>query len=245
LESHFHPVDVKARGIAQKNPSEFHFDATRFTGRLKLSEEAGVNLSNILFEVQIQSAFEHAWSVTTHALTYKGAQIDWRKIRLAAQLKASVEQLDNLILGFDASAKVIAEQEWPEIRAKKEIEDFFTEQFAARSIPQESQPTNWTRFCDNVFSMLKSSSTTDSDELDNVVDEAVEALRAEIQSLGLGKFPRSVSLLQFVLGALAKAEIVRPPLHKYVPVVTSQLRDVYPQVEQFSDAFDFELTGNP
>lgn len=56
---------------------------------------------------------------------------------------------------------------------------------------------------------------------------------------------RSVSLLQFVLGVLTKAEVVSAPLHQYVPVVTSELSDIYPEVNRFEDNFDFELTGTP
>ncbi len=243
LESRFEPVNIKARGAGQKNPNVFHFDSTMFTGRLRLLEgHEGSNFSDILFEVQIRSAFEHAWSVTTHALTYKGAQVDWRRLRLAAQLKATVEQLDNLILGFEETASVIPEQEWPEIRAKRAIEHFFDEQFTARLIPSESRPTNWTRFCDNVISMLKSSSGINDADLDEVVETAIEALQNEIHLLGLARFPRSVSLTQFVLGVLAKTGVLSTPLHGYVPTVTSELSDLYPAVEQFHDPFDFELT---
>lgn len=244
LESSFHAVEVKARGTAQKDPSTFGFDSTRFTGRLAQVEGLHNNLTDILFEVQIRSAFEHAWSVTTHALTYKGAQVDWRMIRLAAQLKASVEQLDNLILGFQDSAQVISEQEWPEIQAKKAIESFFSEQFTARLIPSECRPTNWTRFCENVLSMLTASHNSHTEEPEVIVEPAIDALRLEISELGLDGFPRSVSLLQFVLGALAKAGIVSAPLNQYTPLVTSELRVIYPQVNQFSGTFDFELADS-
>lgn len=244
LESRFDSVDIKLRGTAQKDPSVFHFDSTRFTGRLKQLEEGeNYNTTDILFEVQIRSAFEHAWAVTTHALTYKGAEVDWRKIRLAAQLKASVEQLDNLILGFEESAKYISEQNWPEIQAKKAIESFFAEQFANHLIPTECRPTNWTRFCENVYAILRSASRTDIREPSKIVEAALVELREEIENLGLSKFPRSVSLLQFVLGALTKAEIVSAPLHQYVPVVTSQLSAIYPKVEQYEDTFNFELNN--
>ena len=55
-------------------------------------------------------------------------------------------------------------------------------------------------------------------------------------------FPGSISLIQFVLGALAKGGIVSTPLRRYAPVVTSELRDLYPDVEQSAGTFDFELT---
>lgn len=241
LESTFDPVETKVRGTAQKDPSIFHFDSTRFTGRLNVvAEDGNENLSDILFEVQIRSAFEHAWSVTTHALTYKGTEVDWRKIRLAAQLKASVEQLDHLILGFEESAQFISEQNWPEIKAKKTIEEFFRRKFSEREVPSECQPTNWTRFCDNVFSALMSSGTSTREEPSQVVEIAIDALNEEINDLSLSAFPRSISLFQFVLGTLAKAEIISTPLHQYVPFVTPQLSELYPEVNQFENAFNVE-----
>ena len=110
-----------------------------------------------------------------------------------------------MIIGFQESANVISKQDWPEIEAMEQMESFFIEQFAARLIPSESQPTNWTRFCENVLSMLMASDNTYSGEPRAAVENAIDALRPEIQILGYGTFPRSVSLLQVVLDALTKA----------------------------------------
>ena|ERR1700730_3627442 len=80
----------------------------------------------LLFEVQIKSAFDHAWSTATHDLTYKSNQIDWRRLRLSAQIKAIVEQLDVAILGFEQMAPLIAENPDRRLRIKREIGDLFT-----------------------------------------------------------------------------------------------------------------------
>ena len=80
------PVLARNRGKTIKDPRVFRFDATRFVGRV--GQQAGVSsdslLSLVCFEVQIRAAFEHAWSVTTHKLSYKGPGIDWRRERLTA-----------------------------------------------------------------------------------------------------------------------------------------------------------------
>jgi hypothetical protein len=91
----FNQVVVRGRNDTRKPPDVFRFEATRFIGMLH--RPAGTDpkepLFNLAFEVQVRSAFEHAWSVTTHELVYKSQSVDWKRMRLAAQLKAAVEQL--------------------------------------------------------------------------------------------------------------------------------------------------------
>jgi len=92
LQSVFDQIDLRARGSTSKAPDIFRFDSTRFIGRLRSSDESSRGpMHNVPFEVQIRSAFEHAWSVTTHALTFKSADVSWSKLRLTSQLKAAVE----------------------------------------------------------------------------------------------------------------------------------------------------------
>ena len=85
---------LERRGSTLKDPAVFRFDTTRFIGCLGPSEiERNPVLATMKFEVQVRTAFEHAWSVTTHALTYKAGQVNWRHLRLAAQLRSAIEQL--------------------------------------------------------------------------------------------------------------------------------------------------------
>ncbi|TAE84869.1 MAG: hypothetical protein EAZ83_04645 [Oscillatoriales cyanobacterium] len=94
----FQVTKILKRGQNKKSPDTFKFDSTRIYARLKSVEDTNIdNLSsifNVIFEIQIKSAFEHAWAVSTHDLVYKSSEIDWKKLRLAAQIKAIVEQLD-------------------------------------------------------------------------------------------------------------------------------------------------------
>ena len=74
-----------------------------------------LNIYNITFEIQVKSAFEHAWAVSTHDLVYKSPEIDWKRLRLAAQIKANVEQLDTLILAFEQTSAIIQENHSPDL----------------------------------------------------------------------------------------------------------------------------------
>jgi len=134
LTERFEVNEIRGRGTTLQNPEVFRFDATRFIGQLRTDAipAASDELRSIRFEVQVRTAFEHAWSVTTRAFAYKADRVDWRRVRLAAQLKAAVEQMDNLVAGFEGMVATISEQNWPEISAKKKIEEFFREQFESR-----------------------------------------------------------------------------------------------------------------
>jgi hypothetical protein len=127
-------------------------------GKLRIPENISTDdpLYQIQFEVQVPSAFEHAWSVTTHALTYKGEHVEWNRFRLAAQLKAAVEQLDILILAFEETSSKISKNSWPETQAKTKLSGYFKEKFASGVLPGELYPQDWTRFSDNVYDMVRS-----------------------------------------------------------------------------------------
>ena len=135
----------------------------------------------IRFEIQIRSAFEHAWSVTTHALSYKAGKVDWRVSRLASQMKAAVEQLDGLAMAFSQSLEPIVVHEWPEIAAKLTIQQLFVAgSLRKNKIPKEMEPANWTRFSGNVFSLLKSTKGFSWREMPNQVQYALGEIRAGI-----------------------------------------------------------------
>ena len=105
LDAAFQRVELALRNSTNKYPDVFRFDSTRWRGRVQpLSGLLGPpGLEALMFEVQIQTVFEHAWTVVTHDLVYKADAIDWRRLRLAALLKAATEQLDLVVAGFEAS----------------------------------------------------------------------------------------------------------------------------------------------
>lgn len=69
LESTFLKVNIKKRGSTLKAPDVFRFDSTRFIGRLRPKDGIlNPDIYNLSFEIQIRTAFEHAWAVTTHSI---------------------------------------------------------------------------------------------------------------------------------------------------------------------------------
>ena len=52
--------------------------------------------------------------------------------------------------------------------------------------------------------------------------------------------PKSVSLFQFVLGALGSRGVVAEPLRDFFPLVTEELLEIFPSTGQFSRPFEFD-----
>jgi len=220
-------VDVKKivkRGQNKKSPDSFIFDSTRIYARLRRAEApdlSNLSIFDILFEIQIKSAFEHAWAVSTHDLVYKSAEIDWKKLRLAAQIKATVEQLDTMIMAFEQIASTIQEHEYPQIKRKRQIA-VATQNLFAQKIPQELQPKDMSRFCDNLYGILASAGKEDK------IQEAIKCIRDKVNSTPTDLIPRSISLLQYFLAILVEEKIIVLPLDKHCFHITEELIALYP-----------------
>ena len=52
------------------------------------------DLLDVLFEVQIKTFLQHAWSIATHDLLYKTDDVNWSKQRIAYQIKAMLEHAE-------------------------------------------------------------------------------------------------------------------------------------------------------
>lgn len=243
LRSSFREVETRQRGSTQKDPAVFRFDSTRFIGALRPDSlpSGNENLLSVKFEIQIRSAFEHAWSVTTHAIAYKTSKIDWRHLRLAAQLRAAIEQLDQVVLGFEQTAAFIPEQPWPDVLVRQRIRGYFEEHVASGLLPSEAVPSSWGRFCENLQRLIFSSSEKRSRDQVALVETALGYIEVEIQATRASSFPRSISLLQFCAGALAKSGFLAHPPHRYTPLVTTELVNLFPASGNLGPGFNFEF----
>jgi ppGpp synthetase/RelA/SpoT-type nucleotidyltranferase len=151
----FEKKDVKGRGTAQKAPEIFRFDATRWYGCVREGAELDARAGELIFEVQIKTAFEHAWSTVTHDLVYKGQQVDWRSKRLAAQLKALVEQIDFLVNQFEVAAANIEPSSDPATDSQTGITAICRELLAEGNLPESLEPESWQRFAECVFALIR------------------------------------------------------------------------------------------
>ncbi|MCT7960071.1 hypothetical protein NG791_05250 [Laspinema sp. D1] len=233
----FNVTKTLKRGQAKKAPDVFRFDSTRLSAKLRsidTSLEPTLNIFNIGFEIQIKSAFEHAWAVSTHDLVYKSSEIDWKKLRLAAQIKSTVEQLDTLILAFETVADAIQESNYPELKKKIKIGEL-TNSLFENKIPEELRPKDLSRFCDNLYSILVSAGQ------DENIQKSLDCIKSVINKTPNKKIPRSISLLQYFLAILVENQIVPLPLPNYSCHITEELITLYPCFDtQNSISFDYE-----
>jgi len=226
----FDVFKMTKREDTPKSPEVFLFDSLRIKATLRrpadLQDAVGTDIYGIPFEVQVRSAFEHAWAVATHPLTYKTSEVDWKRLRLAAQIKATVEQLDTLILSFEQTLQHVQENPWPEVTRRQEIVEVIKNLLIDGYIPSESAPKDLSRFSGNFYAMLRSAGKEDD------IRQVLLILDEQIRASGKDAMPRSVSLLQYFLVTLIRLGFIKPPFkdQEFYCHLTSELTDLYPDI---------------
>lgn len=244
LKETFVEVATKRRLSAKKAPDVFRFDSTRFIGRLRLPEgEAQKSIvASISFETQVKTMFEMAWSKTTHALAYKSSVVDWRSLRLAATLKATVEQMDLLLTDFAHATNVMEEAPWLEIQRKKALCTFFIQVRDDALLPSEVWPKDVSRFVSNCHDAINIVERSEQRRRRvrnvDIQAEFLERLRAFVVANAGEKFPRSVSLFQIVLGVLLSNYTWPEETERWFPI-TPELESLFPKLRTVAERFTF------
>jgi ppGpp synthetase/RelA/SpoT-type nucleotidyltranferase len=89
-----------------KSPDSFPFDDLRLYMRLKDDPALPpTGLEHIVFEFQIRTFLQHAWSIAVHDLIYKSPDVDWNTERIAFQIKAMLEHAELSIQEAETLAK--------------------------------------------------------------------------------------------------------------------------------------------
>ncbi len=224
LESVFSAIEVRTRFSAETPPESFRYNSTRWIGQVRddpppdLPEEA----LKIPFEIQIQTALENAWLTATHDKTYKGGGATWQQLRLAASVKATVEQLDLMIADFFEAAEAIKASPHPETDTKTYVVEIFQGLLEEGLLDRSLEPQSWSRFADNVWALVrrwKGGSAT-ATEVRTLVDGMADASRrSEFQPALSG------SLFQAIL---AFAATTTPAMIKKTCIVpSSELFEIY------------------
>ncbi|RXR27110.1 hypothetical protein EQW78_01755 [Oerskovia turbata] len=218
LDGAFSRSEVRARWSTRKDPSTFRFDGLRWYGNVQpeVASEKQPGFGELVFEVQIVTAFEWAWGKVTHDLVYKGEHADWKRLRLAAHLKASVEQIELMIAAFDAASSQVRSSPWPETDAAEAVLKRFRMFVEEGLLDEVAAPRSWNRFADNVVSLVKSYQRSD---LSAGVIELLDAIEFDLRGGSLT--PVSVSYFQYVVSFVSRPDT---PGHtrKHVVVPSSE-----------------------
>lgn len=247
LASIFVQHNLKRRGQTQKSPEVFRFDASRFIGRLNISEIEDSRLGEILFEIQVRTAFEHAWSVATHTPAYKGARIDWKLERLASQMKALVEQLDSLAVAYDQAAGVLVEHPYRQTECEAQVLSIYQKLFEDGLIPRECEPVRWGLFAKNIVSLAEAADFGKRIYLEERVAIVTAAIDLELRRLDdRSKYPLSLSVYQFTLGFLIQLKTILSGFRDwYFPPVSATLESLFPRVRSVTPRCSLKLPTPP
>lgn len=85
----------RAASTTAKSSDAFPFDDVRLY--VTLASHAArppADLMDIVFEVQVKTFLQHAWSIATHDLIYKADDASWSMERIAYQVKAMLEHAE-------------------------------------------------------------------------------------------------------------------------------------------------------
>lgn len=155
IRSKFNIIEQKPPNprFTHKLPWSFEFDDLRLYGTLlqakNMPEEP---ITKVIFEIQVKTFIQHAWSLATHDLIYKSDEINWSKERIAFQIKAVLEQAEVTISGVNNLINLpeVAKDNH-ETTAYKKILRFYTDLFSKDDLPKDL-----VRLCKNTKELLDS-----------------------------------------------------------------------------------------
>lgn len=252
LRSTFRKRSIKVRGESRRSPEHFRFDNTRFYGSIVIPDAApdartsplgefdtvlnapAEDLSQITFEVQVRTAFEHAWQVATHPLTYKSDRVDWRRQRLTAQMRAMVEQLDLMVVGFNDLEPHIVPSPDENTATKAEVIEKFLSLQQAGLIPDVVSPKDWGRFADNVTALLRNAGKLRNRDGPLALIDQVERW---IRNREPRHFPISISLFQIVVGVASTDPSFCIGRSDYYLALSKEMEMEFPEARRFTSRF--------
>lgn len=242
LDNSFNRSRVRSRSEAKKAPDVFRFDGIRWYGTLKpeaaAQRQSGVG--EVIFEVQVVTAFEYAWITVTHDLVYKADNADWQKERLAAQLKAAVEQIEVIIAAFDTAAVAVLESPWPDSEARTAIIDRCKLLFGDGLVPVTLEPRSWRRFADNFVGLVRSFQR-DPERLKSTVVNILEIMDSDLRGADPVSLPVSGTLFEYVLSIVSRPD-TPGDLRRFTVVPSRELSDLY-KLREIPNSFVFDGTS--
>ena len=176
--------------VTRKASSSFAFDDLRlYVARRSSASGRRPDLDGLVFEVQIKTTLQHAWSLATHDLIYKTNTVSWPRERIAYQVKAMLEHAEVAIAEADrlADAAGVSKRDGKTTSIVSLIEQL-RETWGDERLPEDVK-----RLAETVSQIFRAA--------DLGIERFPEVIEAEKQRVGL--LPRDLSPYAFTLQALA------------------------------------------
>jgi ppGpp synthetase/RelA/SpoT-type nucleotidyltranferase len=180
----------KSADFTHKAPDAFPFDDIRMYVRFKqVAYTPDTPVNTALFEVQVKTFLQHAWSIATHDLIYKSDAISWARERVAFQVKAMLEQAE-IVIGSAEHLATIPEMDKTNgyFNDLRKVLSFITSSFVKDDLPR-----NTLLLAKNTNELLKS--------LNLKVGDLKQAIKAENAS-GNGVYTRNLSPYAIIVQSL-------------------------------------------
>jgi len=129
----------KKDDFTSKDSYSFVFDDLRLYVKLRSTAARPKGpINDVIFEIQIKTFLQHAWSIATHDLVYKSDSISWTKQRVAYQVKA---MLENAEVSIEKANKLKKLPGLPtsnyKVQFQNEIKEFILKHFVNSILPND------------------------------------------------------------------------------------------------------------
>lgn len=138
--------------FTHKSPDSFVFDDIRLYVSLpSVSNRRPKSFNDIVFEIQVKTFLQHAWSIATHDMVYKGDRLSWSESRIAFQVKAMLEHAElSIAESSSLSSSQIVGKNNKDVQVTSEVANFFRDRWR-----KEQLPSDVVRLASNITELLK------------------------------------------------------------------------------------------
>jgi len=134
-----------------KKPSDFIYDDLHL--HIKYKPEIRIPGREFLekpLELQIKTFLEHAWAKATHDIIYKGYELSWPNHRIAHQIKAMLEQSDEILAEIPEASSICPSNEYERFKEQNYIINLLNKKWDDTTLPQDRR-----RLSGNIIMLLE------------------------------------------------------------------------------------------